>query len=164
MTKKKTQKKTQPAFRAGINPRKRVQIFFDPEENMTKESFASELDINVMLDRFTRTGEMTNVRERQYGDASDEDFIDASMALARAQSDFENLPDEVKAHYGNLQGVFDALNDPEQHSTLVEHGILDAGLLPPADHSALGDQPKAESDEVTSEASTDLSTSDEKNA
>lgn len=121
-TKKKVTKKVEP-FRFGVNPRKRVQ--YKPKgKSMTRQSFKDEVDKKLMMERFTRTGVLPNLKEREYGDEPETDFQGAQFAFARLATEFEQLPVELQQKYGSVSGLMKVMENPENHETLVSDGLL----------------------------------------
>jgi len=72
-------------------------ISFVGVQAKTKQSFRDECDVNKIVDRFTRTGEITHTAriKPQFGDAPDQDFHTAACIAAEAASAIEEgLPGE----------------------------------------------------------------------
>ena len=65
-------------------------IHFDPEGKVTRGSFKDEVDINNIVERFTRTGEMPRGRYKpQYGDAPEQSFFESAVINAEIASKVE---------------------------------------------------------------------------
>jgi len=78
------------------------------DPGVTKQSFVEECDINTIVRRFLKTGELPDpVRMPTYGDfTSVFDFHSAMNAVAQARESFEELPAEVRARFHNDPGEF----------------------------------------------------------
>lgn len=101
------------------------------DASLTKQSFASEVDINTIVDRFGLSGELpVGVRMPVYGDFTGvSDFHSAVNAVAKANEAFDAMPAKVRARFKNdpaefLEFVADANN-------IVEARKL--GLVPEAE-------------------------------
>lgn len=83
----------------------------DPEvEQLTKQEFKEECDINVLLRRFAITGQMPkNVRMPVYGDFDQiNDFHSAVNAIALASEAFEQMPADIRSRFQNDPEAFTA--------------------------------------------------------
>lgn len=74
-------------------PRRKHAIYSE-QPTMTKQSFKGECDVNEIVARFLRTGEVevTNQLKPQYGDAPDQTFFESSCIAAEAASQLELDP------------------------------------------------------------------------
>jgi hypothetical protein len=107
---------------------KRGKIFKEP--SLTQQNFASECDINKIVQRFTQTGLLPQSRKQPRYGVAEGDFQAAHFALALANSKFETLEPEVREKYGNIDNIVSALNDPDLASEMHEDGIYDVFELP----------------------------------
>lgn len=71
--------------------------------DMTDQSFAEEADLNKMLEKYHRTGQLPgNVRVGTYGDFYEApDFMAAQQTIIEAESHFLALPSRIRARFGN---------------------------------------------------------------
>jgi hypothetical protein len=91
-----------PRFRTGASPRRRVSISFDPAEDRTQQSFKDECDINNIMARYLRTGQLpASNREPVYLDTTAFDFQAAQDLVARARGEFSLLPADERDSFGN---------------------------------------------------------------
>ena len=115
-------------------------------ETRTQQQFKKECDINVVVSRFMKTGQLPPPKAQGfYADVSDvEDFQSAREAVRQAEADFMRYPAAIRAAFDNDPTVFvDAFNDPDNIDTLVEMGLLvrtqdgnqEADPLPPGEPS-----------------------------
>lgn len=79
-----------------------------PEPTMAQQQFRDEADINTIMERFGRTGELiAPVRMPQYGDFTGvNDYHTAMNAVIEAQASFDALPAKVRARFDNDPGRF----------------------------------------------------------
>lgn len=82
----------------------RQQISFKDTTSRTKQSFADETDINAIMRKYRRTGELThlNAAKPTYGDFSDVDsYLEASNRVIAADADFQALSARIRARMHN---------------------------------------------------------------
>jgi len=101
-------------------------------DGMTRQEFAAECDINVLLDRYEKTGVLNhfNTREPLYLDLSDgvPDLMQAMDVLHRASDAFMTLPAKVRREFDQDALKFVAFaENPDNLPQLREWG-----LAPPA--------------------------------
>lgn len=121
-------------FRSRFSGRSRVSVSFDKGTGRTKSSFKDECDVNKIVSRYQKTGQLPSLIKNnpRYGDfASVPDFQDALNLVAHAQEQFAALPSRVRAECYNDPAVFlDRVQDPawvETHSDALK-GVK-AGLI-----------------------------------
>lgn len=98
------------------------------DKKMTKDSFKDECDINNIMAKFNKTGELPDMikREPRYGDFSDPlSFQEAQNLIIHAGEQFEALPAKVRERFKN---------DPESflrwvHEEASEEEMQTMGLL-----------------------------------
>lgn len=90
-------------------------------ENLTKQSFKDECDINNVVDRFVQTGQLPfNVRIGGVFEEAPSMSLKEALDIARgAQSDWDNLSDEVRQSFDNQ---FENYVDFMQNYEEVEYG------------------------------------------
>ena len=153
--------------------RRRVQKVFSDMPSLTKQAFKDDCNLNLIVRRFTQTGQVPVAHQRplHFGPEEELDFHQAQLALARARSTFEILRPELQEKYESIEGIIEAVNDPARASQLHADGILDAFGIPytpeaekPATEEPTGIQPdllpadsapEGDGDAVPSEASKD---------
>lgn len=80
-----------------------VNVVF-PDDGMTRQEFAEECDINVLLSQYERTGVLNhyNTGVPQYLDVSDVPDLQAAFAIhERAMAAFMTLPANVRKEFDN---------------------------------------------------------------
>lgn len=132
-------------FRTRFSERQRVSLEFDPKEGRTKSSFKDECDINNIVNRFKRTGQLPPGRgEPQFSDVSDvPSFMDALHRVAVAEEAFASLPATVRRECDNDPAVFlERLRDPEW---VIKHKLGDKYVPAPegSPEPAKAPQPEA---------------------
>ncbi len=105
-----------------------------PEVSLASQSSKNECDINYIVDKFLRTGQIPpEVRERVYADVSGITDLASSLAIVeRAEAAFMELPANVRSAFGNDPVLFvQAVNDPSQQANLVALGVAVQKDTPP---------------------------------
>lgn len=102
-------------------------IHFPKTSKHTRQEFAAECDINTIMARYIRTGEMphVNLRAPQYFDSSGVDFQTHMQAIGEAKSLFAELPSDIRNRFRNDPGQFiDFCSDPSNRTELAHMGLL----------------------------------------
>lgn len=107
----------------------RHSISFKNVENMTKQSFKNECNINNIMAKFQKTGMINHYANNapHYQDIPALDYHEALDIIATANSMFEELPSSVRAKFEN---------SPEQFLEFVQNPdniekARELGLAPP---------------------------------
>lgn len=98
-----------------------------PEEDMTQQQFAEEVDINEIVRRFGLTGELPeNFRAPMTGDFSEvTDFQSAMNAVRAAESEFMRMPAELRRRFADdPQRLLDFLDDPRNRAEAESLGLV----------------------------------------
>lgn len=100
----------------------------------TKQSFAEEADINVLIRRFGIGGPFPQgVRMPTYGDFTGvTDYQQALNAIGQADRSFMALPAHVRSRFGNDPGAFVAFCSDEAN----REEAIKLGLVPPPPEAA----------------------------
>lgn len=108
----------------------RVQLFCDPSESRTHQSFKDECDIHNIMKKFHRTSLLDHINSGQpfFGDFSDVvDYQSALNMVIKTQDDFNKLPSEIRSRFMNDPQLFiDFINDESNHSEMVDMGLISA--------------------------------------
>lgn len=99
--------------------------------SLTKQSFAEECDINVIMKRMAATGVdpfFDNRARGQFSDASSVvEFADAMNIVIKAEYEFSQLPAAIRDRFGNDPALLlKWLDDGVNFDEAVELGIIDA--------------------------------------
>ena len=105
------------------------------DPSMAQQQFREECDINTIMERFGRTGELiAPIRMPQYGDFDGvNDYHSAMNAIVEAQSAFDQLPAKVRARFGNDPAEFlDFVYNEENRDEAIRLGLVEAVIQAPA--------------------------------
>lgn len=114
----------------------RVQTVND-DPAMTDPQWGQESDINYIMEKFQKTGQVTHLGHRQgiYGDVSEiPDLLGAAIIVREAQLNFESLDSRVRLKFENdPQKMIDWLHKPENQEEAVQLGLLTRNQKPSND-------------------------------
>lgn len=116
----------QTEVRSSLGPRLRVQIKF-PEKGRTKQSFRKECDINLIMSRYVKTGQIQhlNFREAKYDFASSRSFTESMQIMKDADALFSDLPAIMRARFGNNPKLFlEFVENPANRPEMADLGLL----------------------------------------
>lgn len=102
-------------------------------ESKTKQSFASETDINVIMAKYQKTGEMPvlNSQKPNYGYAPSYDFREALELVDNMTSNFDKLPSKIRQQFNyNPEEFLSFVEDPVNAAELQEMGLLEKPPTP----------------------------------
>lgn len=128
-SKSRTQLSSPKLFKTAYSEKIRVALNFPENSRWTKQSFKEECDINTIMGRYMRTGElpMLNVSYPQYLDCSGMDFENHMQFISGAQSMFNELPSDIRNRFKNDPAAFlDFCSDENNRPQLAEMGLLSA--------------------------------------
>jgi len=97
------------------------------EPTRAQQHHKDECDINVILERFGKTGQVpVNAISGSYGDFSGvHDYHTALNTLIAAESEFEALPANIRKQFANEPArLIDFLNDPANKDQAIELGLV----------------------------------------
>lgn len=109
---------------------------FTGDPGMTDPSQAAELDVNWIVDRFTKTGILPGVDiPRVYGDLSDvPSYMDALEIITRASEQFDSLNAVVRKRFDNDPVLFlEFMERDDEEATKERLSLGLATLRPPTD-------------------------------
>lgn len=118
---------TNPTFASAYSAKNRLAISFPENSPHTKQEFKAEADINTIMARYNRTGELPqiNLVAPQYLDVTDMDFHTHMNIIREAQDLFDALPSQVRNRFANDPGEFiDFCGDLNNHPELARMGLL----------------------------------------
>ena len=121
------------------------------EPSLTKQAFAEEADINVIVQRFGITGVLPeNPLPPNYGDFTGvSDYHSAMNAVAQAHEAFDALPATLRAKFENDPGQLLAfLDDASNHDEAVSLGLVSKPEAPSGED--FGALPKSSSEGASS--------------
>lgn len=103
-----------------------VQLDTSGDEMLTQQHMRDECDINVIVDRFLRTGQMPDNIDFADIDVSDVgDYHDALNIMREAQEQFDALPSKLRDRFHNDPGQLLAfIHDPKNQTEAVTLGLV----------------------------------------
>lgn len=91
---------------------------------MAKQEFAKEADINTIMSRYARTGQLPQgERVAQYGDFTGVDYRAMQDLVARGRQEFEALPADLRRQFGNDPATYFAEVSQATPERLRELGL-----------------------------------------
>ncbi len=102
------------------------RISFKNATDMTEQSHKKDCDINQIMRKFVKTGNIDHLRAHgeQYGDVSPMDYREAMSIIADSNTMFEELPAETRKFFHNDPAEFmEFTENQDNHPKLVELGL-----------------------------------------
>jgi len=97
-------------------------------EKQAKQAFKKESDINVLMERYEKTGLLPqrNGKPAIYGDVSGvTDYLSSIQRVQAAHEAFDSLPAKIRKHFKNdPAALLSALEDESRKHELIELGVL----------------------------------------
>jgi len=97
------------------------------EPTRAQQHHKDECDINVILERFGKTGQMpVSALSAHYGDFTGvNDYHTALNTLIAAESEFDALPAKLRMEFANdPSNLIEFLNDPNNKDKAIELGLV----------------------------------------
>lgn len=97
------------------------------EPSKTDQSFKDDCDVNIVLQRFMKTGDQSIFRQGgSYADVSEvPDLLESHLNLQRAKLAFDQLPALVRKKLENNPLMLEQyLLDPNNHEEAIELGLI----------------------------------------
>lgn len=116
-------------FLSAYSVKIQTPMTFEENSPYTRQEFKAESDINTIMSRYQRTGELphVNVVAPQYLDVTGMDFHAHMNAIREAQELFDQLPSQIRNRFQNDPGEFiDFCGDQNNHPELARMGLLSA--------------------------------------
>lgn len=110
------------------------------EPTLTQKSDAKDADINVIMAKYKKTGQLPKVLlEPMYGDFSEmPDYRASVTAIQQAEEAFLQVPAKIRAQFGNDPGEFIKFaTDPNNKDKLKEMGLLKPEAPPTIEEQTL---------------------------
>lgn len=99
----------------------------DTGEGLTEQAHKNETDMNYILRDYQRTGLLRHAKDNEgkYDDIAVQDFQDAMIIVANANSMFEELPANMRKQFSNNPANFlSFVQNPDNKSQLESMGII----------------------------------------
>lgn len=97
------------------------------EPSKTDQQFKEDCDVNTIMDRFLKTGQVSHLAKNQglYADVSSApDFQEAMEITSKANQAFEALPARVRERFGNSPiAMLAFLDNPENDKEAIALGL-----------------------------------------
>lgn len=128
-------------YRSAYSSKTRHQITFSGT-GRTKQSFKDECDINTIMGRYMKSGQLDHINRAlpQYSNLEGIDYQESMYIVAESRTLFAELPAEVRYKFHNDPGQFlDFVHNPENKQEMATMGLLSpeaASLLYPATPTA----------------------------
>lgn len=148
-----------PVLRTPYTPRLRVTRG-DFEPSLTKQAFAEEVNVNAIMARFTNTGLLSHVSNRQprYIEHTGADFREALETLRQSETAFSELSSDVRARFNNnpaelLDFISDVNNGPEAAKLGLMHSDYQIPQKAPTEQIQQPDTPAEQGSAASAEPS-----------
>lgn len=95
-------------------------------ESMTKQHHQDECDINQILAKYQKTGNIAhaNANEGRYQDYGPDDLLTAINIVKDARNMFDDLPSSTRKHFDNDPvKFFEFIQDPNKIEESIEMGL-----------------------------------------
>jgi len=93
----------------------------------TKQSFAKEANINYIMERYTRTGQLPTLikKEPAYGDFSKSiDYQESLNIVTKAQTQFDALPSTTRKFFNHDPSrMLEFCSDPQNTNQMIKLGL-----------------------------------------
>jgi len=119
--------KSSTPFQTAYSLKVSEPVLFPEVSPVTKQSFKDECDINVLMSRYEKTGQIPNLNERaaQYLDCTGQEFNEHMNFIAGAKSLFNELPARVRSRFDNDPALFlDFCSAEKNRPEMAEMGLL----------------------------------------
>lgn len=114
-------------FKTTYSAKHSTPIVFPADSPHTRQEFADECNINVIMRQYALTGQtpLLNERTPQYLDVTGQDFQTAMDLVANAKTLFNELPSAIRNRFNNDPAAFlDFANDPRNVPEMETLGML----------------------------------------
>jgi len=116
-----------PEFRTPYTERVRETVDCTLEERRTRDAFQEECDINVIVQRWLKTGvDPRDPGQQQFGDFTFvPSYQEAFDQVIRAGRAFHKLPIDIRKYFNHdADELLRFIDDPANHDQAVEMGLL----------------------------------------
>lgn len=107
--------------------KKRTSISFTGDNGRTEQNHIADCDINIIMKRALRGQHTPYVRDDMgsYGDATSLDYHQAHNLVADANTQFEELPSNVRTRFDNSPEQFlEFINNDANEPEAIELGLI----------------------------------------
>lgn len=113
---------------------------YNDEPTMTQQGDAEGTNINVIMAKYTKTGQMPQlIAQPLFGDFTDmPDYRQAIERIRDAEDAFLQVPAKVRARFGNDPGEFIKFaSNPDNKAELIQMGLTKPTPAPTIDEQTL---------------------------
>jgi len=119
-------------FNNAYSPSRKVYMI--PEgESLTEQQHAPSLDIKTMINKYDRTGVLSNVQKGKamYGDFTKvNEYQDAIDLVTNSKNMFNELPSDIRQKFSNNPGeFFEWITNPANNKEAIELGLVKAPII-----------------------------------
>lgn len=117
------------------NGQKRRRVYTENvKPSKTDQQYAKETDVNYILSRYQKTGQLTHISkiQGQYADVSSiPNLYQALQNVKLANDSFMELPAEIRKKFMNSPALMiEYLQDPANDSEAIKLGLKPSPILP----------------------------------
>lgn len=105
----------------------KISLSIDPDDDLAQQEFKDESDINTIMARYMKTGQLdyVNKHQPQYAEVDAIDFQEAMETVAKGKSMFAALPSDVREKFHNSPAEFlEFINDEKNAEQAARMGLL----------------------------------------
>lgn len=125
-------------FRSVYSSPSKSSVMVDFPPTLTKQEFKEDSDPNYIMEKFSRTGDMSLIvapgKAPQFGDfVSTDSYHDSMNIVIHAQDEFASLPAKLRERFGNDPALLlDFLSDSANRDEAIKLGLISGDLSTPA--------------------------------
>lgn len=123
---------------------RKYALTFPKGEGRTEEAHAGEADINQIMARAMRGehNDYINKHQPQYGDVTGPDYLEAQIAIAGANSMFEDLPAKLRSRFNHNPAEFlEFVQNPNNAEELITLKLANPPAIEPETSPAPNTKP-----------------------
>lgn len=97
------------------------------EPSKTDPSYLKETDVNYIIQKFTKTGQITHLTRKtgSYADVSNAtDLLNALNTIRESQQSWLQQPEEIRERFGSPEKLIKFLNNPKNLKEAEKLGLL----------------------------------------
>lgn len=109
-----------------------VVLKCDPKEGRTQQQFKDECDVNIIVERYVKTGNWGSslkpgTKTPMFGDFTEApDYQECMDKLIAAQADFDSLPSRLRKRFNNSPyDLLEFLHDPANKDEAIALGLIE---------------------------------------
>lgn len=123
------------------------------EPTKTDQSFRKDCDVNTIISKFKKTGQITHLARNQgvYADLSTvTDLLSSLNQVKQAEEAFMTIPSELRYRLNNSPAEFvEWINDPKNNEEAIKYGLKSRSEIPDEPKTLTKEKPNAKSPKNT---------------